>query len=283
MEGLNRIRTFLEGLSKPVVLALGLVILSAVWLLDWTMPLREALLLLCTVPVLVVARFAGLGPSLLVAGAAGAGWLLSDLFEKPFEASAEQHLWNALVRTGIFSLLAVLEVSRERLLRKERVYSRTDSLTGIDNGRGFRQRAAAEIARSGRTGGLLTAAYLDLDDFKACNDGRGHSAGDGILCAVAGVLKADTRESDAVARIGGDEFALLLTDAGRQEAEAVIGRVRGDLEFLATKAGWPIGFSIGAVAFARPPESVDALLHAADRAMYRAKTAGKGCTVFLED
>jgi diguanylate cyclase (GGDEF)-like protein len=283
MEGLKRIRAFLERLSRPVIFALGLAILVAIWLLDRTLSFRETLLLLCTVPVLLVARFSGLVPSLLVSAAAGAGWLLSDLFQTPFETSADLHLWNALVRTAIFALLAVLEVSRERLLRKERVCSKSDSLTGIDNGRGFRERASAEIARAGRTGAPLTAAYLDLDDFKACNDRSGHSAGDGILCAVAGVLKAVTRESDAVARIGGDEFALLLTDAGHQESEAVLGRLREDLEFLATKANWPIGFSIGAVVFARPPESVDALLHAADRAMYRAKIAGKGCTVVLED
>jgi diguanylate cyclase (GGDEF)-like protein len=282
MERFKRIRVFLEGLSKAAILALGLAILIAIWLLDRTLSFREALLLLCTVPVLLVARFSGLAPSLLVSAAAGAGWFLSDLVQKPAEASAEQHLWNALVRTAIFALLSVLEVSRERLLRKERVCSKSDSLTGIDNGRGFRERASAEIARSARTGARLTAAYLDLDDFKACNDRSGHSAGDGILCAVAGVLKAATRESDAVARIGGDEFALLLTDAGREEAEAVLGRLREDLEHLAAKANWPIGFSIGAVAFARPPESVDALLHAADRAMYGAKSAGKGCTLFMD-
>jgi diguanylate cyclase (GGDEF)-like protein len=269
-------------LSKPEILALGLAILVAIWLVDWTLSLRETLVLLCTVPVLLVARFAGLAPSLLVSITAGAGWLLSDFCRNPFELGPESHLWNALVRTAIFALLAFLEVSRERLLRQERVYSKSDSLTGIDNGRGFRLRASAEIARAGRTGARLTAAYLDLDDFKACNDRSGHSAGDGILCAVSGVLKAVTRESDAVARIGGDEFALLLTDAGREEAEAVLGRLREDLEFLATKAGWPIGFSIGAVSFARAPESVDALLHAADRAMYGAKAAGKGCTVFMD-
>lgn len=279
---LRRFRVVMEGLSRPAVLAIGLAILGAIWALDWAMSLQEVLLLLCTVPILVVARFAGLGPSLLVAAAAGAGWLMSDLLRTSWEGRMKYLLLNAFIRTAIFALLALLEVSRERLLRRERIYSGTDSLTGIDNSRSFRQRAAAELARAGRTGACFTAAYLDLDDFKASNDLNGHSAGDGILCAVAGVLKAATRESDTVARMGGDEFALLLTDAGRQEAEGVLRRLREDLEFLAEKAGWSIGFSIGAVVYTRAPESVDVLLHAADQAMYQAKAAGKGCTIFVE-
>ena len=85
MEGLKRIRAFLEGLSRPVILTLGLAILAAIWFLDRTLSFRETLLLLCTVPVLLVARFSGLVPSLLVSAAAGAGWFLSDHFQKPFD------------------------------------------------------------------------------------------------------------------------------------------------------------------------------------------------------
>ena len=272
----------MERRSRSQVLALGWGLLLAIWVLDRVVPLQTALLLFYMLPVFLVSTFAGLGPGLCTALLADGGWFLSDsLWAAPGE-STERHLLDALIRLAVFTLLAGLEASREHLLRRERVFSRTDSLTGVDNGRGFRQRAEAEIARADRTGAPFTAAFLDLDDFKACNDRNGHSAGDGILCAVAGVLKASTRPVDAVARIGGDEFALLLPETGKAEAEMVLDRLRADLTFIGERAGWPIGFSLGAVAFTRPPATVDVLLRQADLAMYEAKRGGKGRTVYLE-
>ncbi len=193
----------MEQRSRVQVLALGWGLLLAIWVLDRVVPLQTALLLFYMLPVFLVSTFAGLGPGLLTALLAAGGWYLSDSLRGVTGEGTEHHLWDALIRLAVFTLLAGLEASREHLLRRERVFSRTDSLTGVDNGRGFRQRAEAEIARADRTGAPFTAAFLDLDDFKECNDRNGHSAGDGILCAVAGVLKASTRPVDAVARIGG--------------------------------------------------------------------------------
>lgn len=277
---LSAVRTFFEARSRLFVVAFCLTMIAAIWIADYLSPLRASLLIFYLIPVLVAAWFAGLWPAVLVGLAADAGWLISDVLMAGTGTPVAFHLQNFAVRLSIFCLLAYLESSRERSMRRERELSRTDSLTGVENSRAFREKAALEIMRVERTRRPLTLAYLDLDGFKELNDDRGHSAGDGILCAVAGVLRANMRATDTVARIGGDEFVIMLPESDRSEAERALSRIRRDLAFIAAKAGWPVGISVGAVTFDEPPASVDELLREADRAMYAAKREGKDRTHF---
>jgi len=275
----KRSRAFFEKLSPGALSALGLGSLALLWLLDHLAGAGGALLIFSAVPVMVGAMYGGLYPGLLLALAASGAWLLTDWLADP-SSTGGHFLLDFGSRTAAFLLLATLESARERALRKEWGRSHTDPLTGADNGRAFREKAWSEIARMKRHGKPLTVAYLDLDNFKASNDRYGHSAGDGLLVAVAAVLRATTRSTDTVARIGGDEFAVLLPESGRHEAEGTLSRVREELDHIVEKGNWPTGFSIGAVTFTTPPPSVDALLHEADQVMYTAKTAGKGRTHF---
>jgi len=275
----KRSRLFFEKLSPGALSVLGVGSLVLLGLLDHLLGAGGALLIFSAVPVMVGAMYGGLRPGLLLALAAGGAWLLTDWLAD-LSATRGHLLLDFAARTAALLLLAALESARERALRKEWGRSHTDPLTGADNSRAFREKAWAEIARMGRHGKPMTVAYLDLDNFKASNDRYGHSAGDGLLVAVAAVLRATTRSTDTVARIGGDEFAVLLPESGRPEAEATLIRVRDELDHIVEKGKWPTGFSIGAVTFATPPPSVDALLHEADQVMYAAKTAGKGRTLF---
>lgn len=272
-------RDLLEKLPRGSVLALGLAAVAALCALDQVAGLEGTLLIFSAVPVVVGAMYAGLSPGLTLAAAAGGIWLLTDRWAFP-NTPWSHLLVEFAARTGAFALLAYLEVVRENALRRERDRAHTDELTGAENGRAFRQKAGEEIARMRRHGKPLTVAYLDLDDFKASNDLYGHTAGDGLLAAVAGVLRAGTRVTDTVARMGGDEFAVLLPETSRPDAETTLVRVREDLEHIVRKGRWPTGFSIGVVTFTAPPSTVDELLHAADQVMYEAKAAGKGKTLF---
>jgi diguanylate cyclase (GGDEF)-like protein len=150
--------------------------------------------------------------------------------------------------------------------------SHADPLTGLAHHGAFLDAARHELARQLRHGGSTSVLVLDLDGFKALNDGHGHAAGDRALVGVAQALVRTLRGGDVVARIGGDEFAVLL--AGTDAAAAVVVRehVRAALAAWATAERLPLGFSLGA-ATAGPGHALAAadLVARADREMYREK------------
>ena len=111
---------------------------------------------------------------------------------------------------------------------------------------------------------------MDVDDFKRCNDERGHSFGDEVLVSIAGLLKQEAREVDLVARIGGDEFAALLVDSTEDGAIGVADRMRANVEALGDEIGIPMGLSIGIVQV-DPDETIDSVMSSADRKMYECK------------
>ncbi len=162
--------------------------------------------------------------------------------------------------------------------------SRTDELTGLLNRRAFVETVSQRIAqhrRMGRVGALL---YLDLDNFKAVNDMRGHARGDAVLCELAGLmLNGGLRRGDTSGRIGGDEFAIWLEETGAEGAVAKAEALLADAAGLRRHSGRddrPLTLSIGvAVAVPDSDGNVDSLIAAADAAMYRAKQAGKGAVV----
>jgi diguanylate cyclase (GGDEF)-like protein len=156
-----------------------------------------------------------------------------------------------------------------------------DLLTGLPN-RALNLKLFSELlagpppeAQSQRA--KLTVFCLDLDGFKAVNDGFGHATGDAVLVAVAKRLQASVRDADFVCRLGGDEFVILLPNIADGEAAAIarriISRVSEPFEFAPAAR---IGVSIGLASASRDGDTADELLSAADRAMYDAKRRGKG-------
>ncbi len=157
--------------------------------------------------------------------------------------------------------------------------SRTDPLTGLLNRRAFLDDLAARLARRSEGAAPAALVYVDLDNFKAVNDGGGHERGDAALRAVAALLVQRTRPGDIVARLGGDEFALWLErigpDALAERAAELLAGARTLARFSPPGAA-PLGFSIGAAAHGGAAADPAALIARADAAMYRAKRSGKG-------
>jgi diguanylate cyclase (GGDEF)-like protein len=153
-----------------------------------------------------------------------------------------------------------------------------DPLTGLLNRRRFFELAADEVARARRHGRPCSVFMIDLDHFKRINDTYGHSAGDAMLRAVARRLLETVREIDFVARMGGEELAVLLPETGAPTALAVAERVRQALASLAIPhEGGVIRVtaSIGVAAWRETELDVEAALHRADAALYRVKTRGR--------
>jgi diguanylate cyclase (GGDEF)-like protein len=278
--------------------------------------LAVTLLLVLSIPVLGVADYASgpdfgfsllylmpvailawrSDPRLAVASAvlAAGCWLGADAAHRGLKPVT---LWNGFTRLTMYVALAALagrvRIDRDRvaalnaqlsrLLEQEQRLARTDALTGLANSRAFREALDKALARSRRDRSPLAVACLDLDNFKTLNDTLGHAGGDRALRDAADTLSRVARAADVSARIGGDEFAVLLHDCDEAGARAVAERMLKEVQAVLARAGAGVGASVGVACFREPPQDADATLGAADRALYRAKREGKGRIVITRD
>jgi diguanylate cyclase (GGDEF)-like protein len=167
-----------------------------------------------------------------------------------------------------------------RIAEAERL-SQTDDLTKLHNARYLRQYLTNEIKRARRYNSSVAAIFLDLDDFKRINDVHGHLVGSHVLMEMAAVILASVRDTDAVARYGGDEFVVVLPETDIEKAAHVAGRLREKTERHDFTGGrrlqLKITASFGVAAFPQHAQSPQQLVASADTAMYEAKAAHKNC------
>jgi diguanylate cyclase (GGDEF)-like protein len=185
----------------------------------------------------------------------------------------------ALLTTLTIPIAAALSNS-VRIAEAERL-SLTDDLTRLRNARYLRQFLVNEIKRARRYRSNVAALFLDLDDFKQINDLHGHLAGSHALMEIAAVVLPSVRDTDCVVRYGGDEFVLILTETGIDEAVQVAERIRMKIEAHRFTGGRRLKFSLtasfGIAVFPHHALSPQQLVACADRAMYQAKAANKNC------
>src|SRR5258708_3294044 len=182
----------------------------------------------------------------------------------------------------VMGWFAVTTDITQHKLAEERIQrvAHHDSLTGLPNRLLFDDRLKQAISLAKRNARQFALLYLDLDKFKPVNDTLGHNAGDELLKAVATRIRGQVRESDTVARVGGDEFTLILPDTGREEAVMVARKIIAALatpfQLGTRKQSVDIGASIGIAVYPADARDADALVKAADAAMYNAKQARNG-------
>jgi diguanylate cyclase (GGDEF)-like protein len=170
---------------------------------------------------------------------------------------------------------AASALENARLVRQLKDAAETDLVTGIYSHRHLQDRVRQETARANRAHSSLSVLMVDLDEFKAINDEHGHQAGDRVLRAIAGALRAAVRTSDVVARYGGDEFVVLMPDTDEEEARHVAARaeaaVAGLEHHMADGSVVEVTCSVGLALHPRDGRTGKELLRAADAKMYRHK------------
>ena len=198
----------------------------------------------------------------------------------PAPSAIAPSLGTALLTT-IRPLLEVAAIALDnaQAFQKAEALSVTDDLTGLSNFRYLTLVLRREEKRSVRSGKPLSALFIDLDDFKHVNTNHGHLAGSKVLTEVADVVRGCARETDVVARFGGDEFSLILPDTGPEGAVAVAERIQERIRSFRFLEGEGLALhvtaSIGVATLSTAGGSSEGLLKAADRAMYHVKDSGK--------
>lgn len=198
-------------------------------------------------------------------------------------AQRMERVQMGLVATSSLSLVLTLVLGallRRRWLHNQRLISRlhlrsmTDVLTQLPNRRAFGQELAREMVRAQRSGRPLTLALIDLDRFKDYNDLLGHPRGDALLEQAAIAWKNALRPTDLLARVGGEEFAVLMADSSAQNAGTSLERLR-----RATPENQTFSAGLAQLAANEPATN---LIDRADKALYRAKQAGRNCSVIAD-
>jgi diguanylate cyclase (GGDEF)-like protein/PAS domain S-box-containing protein len=176
-------------------------------------------------------------------------------------------------------LVALNDISERKALELELTrQASTDPLTGIFNRRYFMAQAEQEMRRSRRFTRALSVMMLDIDHFKPINDRHGHAVGDAVLQGVVRRAMESLRQSDQIARLGGEEFAVILPETNLAAATDVAGRLRlhmAERPVIAERAAIPCTVSIGVAELSAGDGSIDDLLRRADEALYRAKQNGR--------
>jgi diguanylate cyclase (GGDEF)-like protein len=202
-----------------------------------------------------------------------------DSFSLPRSESVTR--WIVTVSVVSFTAIALHMLRRriDRLVEQLRETARTDPLTMLLNRRGFDERFVLELERARRADTPMALLVADLDRFKTLNDRFGHAAGDKALAAVGQTLVEGCRSIDTVARIGGEEFAILLPSTDASGGLELAERLRADVAHVNDAGGHPLTVSVGVVEFPRDGTTPEELMGAADQAMYRAKALGRDRTV----
>ena len=227
------------------------------------------------IPIYFLTWFAGMVPGVTMTCFSLIFLILSDFRSGHSVPLSPYHDWDRFARFCFLLLTTVLLGRLREAYRRASESSRSDFLTGLANRREFFAVAEQERLRAARYGQSISIAYMDLDGFKDVNDRLGHSAGDAILMDVANELRANLRAIDMVARMGGDEFVILLPETDAVAARAAVEKLRTLLLDLSAHRNWPVTYSIGLVTFEQPPKSTDDMIGEADRLMYTVKRGSK--------
>lgn len=260
------ITEYLGTLPKPVLVMLGTCGLIGISVSDYfthsTYLLEFSPFYL--VPVSFFSWFIGKRVGLAVAILS----VVSSFVVRVRDAPNGVAYWDALILSTLYIAATLMIVQLKRLYERERDLSRVDPLTRIGNRRALFEAASQARSLAERTQAPLSVCYVDVDNFKWVNDQLGHTTGDQVLALTATTLARALRPSDVVARVGGDEFAVLLPGMHQNDAARIMRRAAEQLQSAMEQHGWRVTFSIGISSFHPPLASVLEMLAEADKAMY---------------
>jgi diguanylate cyclase (GGDEF)-like protein len=264
------ITKYLGRQSKPFLIILGFISVSLFGVIRYITGPDYAFSAFFLLPICMVTWFVGRGAGIIISIISAGTLIFADLVGQSYSRQLIPYL-NGILGMSLFLIITHILSSLRGALEREKTLAMTDFLTKISNRRAFFELAQMEINRARRYKHPFTVILTDIDKFKVVNDYFGHQTGDMLLCLVANSLKRNLRKTDIVARVGGDEFGILLPETGANSVRLILTRLHNDLMNIMKEKGWPVAFSIGVVTFKSAPNTVDEIMKKADNLMYSAK------------
>ena len=235
------------------------------------------------IPVTIAVYFSNVWFGIVTSFLSAAVWYTADLFAGHPNTSIIISAWNSSMGLGYYCLHCYLLNDIIRLYEKAKHDALIDRLTGAVNTRYFSLLFDREIAKAQRDHEELTIAFLDLDNFKTVNDTLGHSAGDFLLRRISEIIHSNIRPSDVFARMGGDEFAVLITGTNYDRSQTVLHRIRSAVAAECDRNSWPVTISAGAITFSSLENGKEEIIRRADQLMYTVKKSGKNNITHIHD
>jgi diguanylate cyclase (GGDEF)-like protein len=265
----------LRNHSKLFWATIGLVSIIGVGYFDFLSGFEIAISLFYLIPISLVVWFGGKTLGIFASAVSAITWLIADIAAGQSYSHVGVYVWNMLIPFGFFLVVSLLLSALKKALQHESELAHTDYLTGAANARFFFNMLQGEIERSRRYSHPFAVVYVDLDNFKKINDQFGHSIGDDVLRIIVNIVRRNIRKTDVVARIGGDEFGILLLETEQEETLAVISKIQDLILEEMRSHAWPVTLSIGVLFCIDSPSTSDAVIKIADGLMYSTKMNGK--------
>ena len=260
--------------SNYYVRLIGLIAVLLIGIIDYFVVVDISLSVLYLLPIAFASWYGERWFSIVLILISTIDWFVAESAAKN-SIYLSLLVWNTTVRLAVFITVAYLLSNLKSSYERERYLAQNDGLTEIANRRFFLEILETKYKRSLRYKRAFTLAYFDLDNFKQINDRFGHQTGDKLLKLVAQASQKQIRQFDTIARMGGDEFALLLPETNYENAKQVLDRLHQHLMEAIEAYSPTISFSVGAVTFLTLPNSLDEILETVDNLMYEVKKSGK--------
>ena len=267
---------------RVVITLLGTILVVIIGAVDFYSAYELGLSAFYLISIYAVSWLAGRNPGVFIAIISAAIWNIMPLFSEGQYDRSFLTYSNMAVRMFLFIGTAMVIAKLKDKMILEQKHSRIDFMTGAGNVKSFYELAALELDRGKRYNHSFTTVYIDCDNFKQVNDSFGHKKGDELLRLIARTVRAVVRTTDIFARIGGDEFILLLIETNLDSSQKIVQRLRKRLLAEVKQNEFGVTFSFGVATFVNLPDGVDELLHKSDALMYEAKKQGKDIIVHEE-
>jgi diguanylate cyclase (GGDEF)-like protein len=272
----------LDVRTKAFWLVTGYLLIALIGAIDAQFKPEIIFAPLYLLPIAILSWFVGKWNGITASVLSTIMWLAASIYSGGLYGSTFAYYWNSIVCLTTFLLISSLISYLRVELEQNRSFYQLDTLTGIANSVGFREAAQREIDWANRFNRPFSLGYLDVDNFKFINEQMGYTVGDQVIREIAKNIQTHLRRSDLVARVGGDEFALLLSEAGQEAAREAINRIQHQLKNAMDSKGWPLTFSIGVLACTDHPKTVDEILQLTAELRDFVKNNGKDGICFSE-
>jgi len=265
---------FFSSRLKFLYTVISLILFGVVANLDFLTGSDLYFAIFYMVPIFIATWFVGRYLGILLSYFSAVVWFIDDAIAPRPYANSFIPLWNITLKLAFFLIIVYVLAALKRALKSIQVLSKNDTLTGLTNRELFFELAHKELYRMRRHKHPFTFVYIDIDNLKEINEKFGHSAADLLLRTLAGTIKKESRFSDILARLGDDEFGLILQETNHESAQAVVTRIKNSIDNLMQKNNWPVTFSIGVLTFIIPPKSVDEVINKAEKIVFSIKNEG---------